>query len=160
MNQIVIAFVSGFVFAVGLVIGGMTQPAKVVGFLDFAGNWDASLALVMIGAIAVYAPMARLAGRLRRPLLAESYSLPARREIDGRLIAGAALFGIGWGLGGFCPGPAIASIATGHPPVLLFVAAMIAGICLYNLAQRWIAGAASPAHRDAGISAAAGGIDA
>ena len=127
------AFASGVVFAVGLCVGGMTLPSKVVGFLDFAGQWDASLAFVMGGAVAVYAIAYRLATRRGSPLLVNVFSIPTRRDIDGSLIAGAALFGIGWGLGGFCPGPALVSLAWAMTPVITFVAAMCAGIYLHSL---------------------------
>ena len=103
MVRNVVAFACGFVFALGLGIGGMTQPTRVLAFLDAAGDWDPRLALVMLGAIAVYAPVYRLALRRGRPVLAAAFELPIRRHIDGRLIAGALVFGIGWGLAGAPP---------------------------------------------------------
>jgi uncharacterized protein len=126
------AFLSGIIFAPGLGIGGMTQPAKIIGFLDIGGAWDLSLACVMGGAVAVYAVMYRLTMRRGTPLFAPSFAIPKPGEIDPSLVAGAALFGIGWGLGGFCPGPAIASLAWLATPVLIFVVAMCGGMILHG----------------------------
>jgi uncharacterized protein len=131
------AFAAGVIFAIGLCIAGMTLPSKIVGFLDFAGQWDASLAFVMGGAIAVYAVIYRLAARQESPLLVPKFSIPSRNYIEGSLVGGAALFGIGWGLGGFCPGPAVTSLAWAASPVFIFVAAMCAGMYLHA----WISGA-------------------
>ena len=108
----------------------MTQPPRVLAFLDVAGDWDPRLALVMFGAIAVYAPASRLALRRGRPVLAPAFDLPTRRSIDGSLVTGALLFGIGWGLAGLCPGPAFTSLASAEPTAVLFVAAMLVGIAL------------------------------
>ncbi|MGH7933067.1 MAG: DUF6691 family protein [Candidatus Binataceae bacterium] len=134
MKAAVVSFLSGIVFALGLGISGMTEPSKIVGFLDFAGPWDPSLAFVMIGAIAVYFVLYRVAVKRGAPLLAPSFSLPTRRDIDSRLVAGAALFGVGWGLGGFCPGPAITSLAWGSTRVVAFVVAMAAAMYLHGVA--------------------------
>ncbi len=131
MKSALVSFLSGVVFALGLGISGMTRPIKVIGFLDFFGAWDASLALVMLGAIAVYFVAYRISRSMRSPLLAAEFSIPSRTDLDPRLIAGAALFGAGWGLGGFCPGPAITSLASGAPAVFAFVAAMAAGMYLH-----------------------------
>jgi hypothetical protein len=133
MNILVGAFVSGLIFAIGLGLGGMTQPAKVTAFLDFAGNWDPSLAFVMGGAVLVYAPLYHLIRRRSTPLFASTFSVPTRTDLDPRLLGGAALFGIGWGLGGFCPGPAVTSLASGHISVVTFVASMLAGMYLFKL---------------------------
>ena len=133
MKALLVSFASGIVFAFGLGISGMTRPIKVIGFLDFAGKWDASLAFVMIGAIAVYFIAYRLVRRRTAPLLAGKFSVPERKDIDLNLIVGAAIFGAGWGLGGFCPGPAITSLASGAAPVAVFVLAMAAGIYLHGL---------------------------
>ncbi len=122
------SFVSGIVFALGLGISGMTRPIKVIAFLDFFGSWDASLGLVMIGAICVYFVAYRWSQKMAAPVLAAEFSVPSRTDLDRRLIIGAAIFGAGWGLGGFCPGPAITSLASGAAPVMVFVAAMSAGI--------------------------------
>jgi uncharacterized membrane protein YedE/YeeE len=126
------SFVSGVVFALGLGISGMTRPIKVIGFLDFFGNWDASLAFVMLGAIGVYFVAYRLSRTMRSPILGASFSIPTRSAVDARLLGGAALFGAGWGLAGFCPGPTITSLASGSAPVVVFVASMAAGIYLHG----------------------------
>jgi len=133
MKTTTASFLCGIVFALGLGIAGMTQPSKVIGFLDIAGAWDLSLALVMVGAIGVYFLAFRLAGKMRAPMLAPRFSIPKRNDLDGQLILGATIFGAGWGLGGFCPGPAITSLASGAPPVAIFVASMAAGIYLYSI---------------------------
>jgi uncharacterized membrane protein YedE/YeeE len=131
MKTLLASFVSGVVFALGLGISGMTRPVKVIGFLDFFGAWDASLAFVMIGAIAVYFVAYRWSRRMPSPLLAANFSLPKRSDLDAKLILGAALFGAGWGLGGFCPGPALTSLASGALPVFTFVTAMAIGMYLH-----------------------------
>ncbi len=123
----VVAALSGFVFAIGLGLSGMTQPNKVVGFLDFGGDWDPSLALVMAGGIGVLLLAQWAARRMARPLFADSFPVLKRNEIDRRLVAGAAIFGVGWGLGGFCPGPALTSCGIGTRAALVFVPAMFAG---------------------------------
>ncbi len=133
MNSAFAAFIAGFIFAIGLTISGMTQPGKVTAFLDLAGNWDPSLAFVMMGAIAVYTVLYPIIRRRSTPLFASTFSIPTRNDLDSRLIGGAALFGIGWGLGGFCPGPAVTSLASGQLSVIIFVAAMLAGMFLYKL---------------------------
>jgi len=125
-----VAVASGALFALGLALAGMTRPEKVRGFLDFARQWDPSLAFVMGGAIAVHAVAWRLIARRTSPILAASFALPTRRVLDGRLLLGAAIFGVGWGLGGYCPGPGLASLATGSVPVLAFVGAMLAGLAM------------------------------
>lgn len=128
---------SGIVFALGLGISGMTRPIKVIGFLDFAGAWDATLVFVMIGAIGVYFIAFRISRAMRAPIMADQFSIPTRSDLDTRLILGAAIFGVGWGLGGFCPGPAITSLASGALPVFLFVASMATGMYLHSLVQSW-----------------------
>jgi len=138
-RSLVVAFAAGALFAVGLVISGMTTPAKVIGFLDVtgrSGGWDPSLAFVMAGAIAVYAPIARLAKGRRAPLFDVRFHWPELRAIDLALVGGAALFGIGWGLGGYCPGPGIVSLVGGAPSAVVFVVAMIAGIAIVRIAKR------------------------
>ena len=122
------AFIAGLLFAAGLGLGGMTQPAKVFGFLDIAGSWDPSLAFVMLGAIAVHATAVRRILRRPAPLFAVRFALPTRRDIDARLVVGAALFGAGWGLVGYCPGPAVAALGGGVPAAAVFVPAMVAGM--------------------------------
>jgi uncharacterized membrane protein YedE/YeeE len=126
MNRAGIAsLVSGLVFGAGLAVSGMTLPAKVVGFLDFFGHWDPTLIFVMGGAIAVHATVYWLVRKRRSPLFAERFQLPTRRDIEPKLIVGAALFGLGWGLGGYCPGPAVVSLPSGSVEVGAFVVAML-----------------------------------
>lgn len=132
----IVAGLSGFLFAVGLVLGGMTQPAKVVAFLDFFGTWDPSLAFVMGGAIAVYMPMYRLALARGVPIGCETYSFSKLETIDSRLLGGAALFGVGWGLAGYCPGPGIASLGAGTLAPVVFVGSMIAGMAIHAVVER------------------------
>lgn len=130
--RIVVALLAGVLFGAGLALSGMMNPAKVLNFLDVAGTWDPSLALVMGGALAVAAPAFALAQRRRHPLLATSFELPTRSDLDPRLIGGAAMFGLGWGMVGLCPGPAIAILGTGLPGAFVFFAAMLAGMLLYR----------------------------
>ena len=131
MKALLTSFASGILFALGLGISGMTRPVKVIGFLDFFGAWDGSLAFVMVGAIAVYFVAWRLSAKLRSPLFAPKFAMPARGDLDAKLMLGAAIFGVGWGLGGFCPGPALASLASGAPPVFIFVLAMALGMYVH-----------------------------
>lgn len=121
------AIAVGALFAVGLALSGMADPARVRGFLDLFGTWDPTLAFVMGGAIAVYAPLRLLARRRTHPVFATQFHEPKRRDIDLRLVGGAALFGVGWGLSGYCPGPALVSAGTGAVGVLAFLGAMIVG---------------------------------
>jgi uncharacterized membrane protein YedE/YeeE len=127
MKKILAALASGTLFGVGLAWSGMTNPGRVTGFLDVAGAWDPTLALVMAAALAVATPAFRLILGRPRPLLDERFRLPTKTALDGALLAGAAVFGVGWGLAGLCPGPALAGLVTGSPLVLLFVVAMVAG---------------------------------
>jgi len=131
----------GLLFGIGLVISGMADPAKVLNFLDVFGTWDPSLAFVMGGAVLMTFAGYRLAWRRRRPLLGERFHIPTKTDIDRRLLTGAALFGIGWGLGGFCPGPAFAALGLAQPGTLAFVPAMLLGM---YAARRW-GGTTSPA---------------
>lgn len=126
-------FLAGLLFAVGLAISGMTQPSKVVGFLDFFGNWDPSLAFVMGGAVTINTLFWRMFHKRKHPLLAQKFHLPECTQIDRPLVLGAAIFGIGWGLGGYCPGPGIASMASLQAPALVFVAAMAVGMYLFAI---------------------------
>lgn len=132
----VVAFVIGLTFALGLGIGGMTSPARVLAFLDVGGAWDPSLAFVMLGAVFVYGTVFRIVIRRDRPLLAPAFVLPTRREIDGRLIGGAVAFGVGWGIAGLCPGPALTALASGEPRAWAFVAAMIVGMAAHKAVER------------------------
>jgi uncharacterized protein len=127
MGMIVAALGSGLVFGLGLVISGMTQPSKVLGFLDVFGNWDPTLAIVMAGALVVVAPGFAFLGRRDTSILGATLHWPSRRTIDRPLIGGAVLFGIGWGLVGLCPGPALANLAGMSPKVFGFVVAMAVG---------------------------------
>jgi uncharacterized protein len=131
VRQVVVAFASGLLFSLGLGISGMTQPAKVVGFLDFLGRWDPSLAFVMVGAIAVFLPAHRVVQARGRALFGGELSIPKGARIDGPLVVGSAIFGVGWGLCGYCPGPAVTSVAGGVTAALVFVSAMIGGIVLH-----------------------------
>jgi len=134
--RILLALITGLVFGIGLIVAGMTNPAKVLGFLDLAGRWDPSLALVMAGAILVALPAFRIAARRRQSLLGEPMHLPTATRIDRRLVLGSLAFGAGWGLAGFCPGPALASLATGAVQPLIFCAAMLAGMGIFELFER------------------------
>ncbi len=128
-----VAFPIGVLFGVGLVISGMIHPEKVQDFLDFAGRWDPSLAFVMSGALGVtFLAFPRILRR-SRPRFAEKFYLPVASKLDVKLVAGAALFGVGWGLSGFCPGPAVVGVATGARPALIFVGAMLMGMVLHRL---------------------------
>lgn len=133
--RLIISLLAGLLFGLGLIISGMTNPAKVQNFLDLFGSWDPSLAFVMGGAIAVGLPGFKLAERMNKPLFADSFFKPTRSEIDKRLIGGAVLFGIGWGIGGFCPGPAITSVFSAETGVLIFVSAMLVGMLGIKLSQ-------------------------
>ena len=130
------AYVAGLVFGIGLVLAGMTDPAKVIGFLDFLGDWDGSLMFVMGGAIAVHFLLFRVITRRASPLFDARFHLPTRRDLDTRLVAGAALFGVGWGLAGFCPGPGIVSLGSGTSAALVFVATMTVGMWVQRLVVR------------------------
>jgi uncharacterized membrane protein YedE/YeeE len=132
----VVAAISGAVFALGLIVSGMVDPGRVTAFLDVTGHWDPTLAFVMAGAIAVYAPLARIVRRRTAPIFDSTFHLPARTAIEPRLVIGAALFGVGWGLSGYCPGPALVSLGTAATPVLVFIGAMIGGIAIARLALR------------------------
>jgi len=133
---LVTAWLAGLVFGLGLILSGMASPAKVLGFLDLAGAWDPSLALVMVGAIGVGLVAFAVAGRRRATLLGGEMVLPAARHIDRRLVGGSLLFGIGWGVAGFCPGPALVALGLGLPKALVFVLAMLAGMGVFELLER------------------------
>ena len=131
-----VALAAGSLFGAGLALSGMMDPARVRGFLDVFGHWDPTLAFVMGGAVLVMAVAWRVQRRMAAPLLCEEFHLPGTRLIEPRLAIGAAIFGVGWGLAGLCPGPAIASVATAFPAVGLFVLAMLAGMALFALIDR------------------------
>lgn len=130
--NVLLSALCGLVFGLGLVIAGMANPAKVLGFLDLAGSWDPSLALVMAGAIAVSAPAFALARRRRTALLGAPLQVPTLRQIDRRLVGGSLLFGLGWGLAGICPGPGVVLLGAGLPAGAAFVAAMLAGMAVFE----------------------------
>ena len=131
-------YLAGLLFGLGLAVSGMTDPARVIGFLDVAGAWDPTLIFVLGGAVITTFIGYRLAWRRQAPVLDARFQLPTRRDLDGRLLGGAALFGIGWGLTGYCPGPAVASLPGLSWPLALFLIAMVAGW--------WLARRLSPAH--------------
>jgi uncharacterized membrane protein YedE/YeeE len=134
------AFASGLIFGIGLICAGMTDPSKVIGFLDLAGNWDPSLALVMGGAILVGLFAFRCAKRCATSVLGEEMRLPTNHSIDKPLVIGSLLFGLGWGLVGFCPGPALTALGSGNGKAAIFVIAMVAGMAIFEFAQRLQAG--------------------
>ncbi len=135
MARILVALVAGLLFGLGLTVSQMINPAKVLGFLDLLGDWDPSLAFVMAGAIPVAAIGYRLARVAAAPFCASVYAAPSQSKIDSRLIVGAILFGIGWGLVGYCPGPVLASVALGNTATLLFLAAMLIGMAAFTVFQ-------------------------
>ena len=126
------SLLAGLVFGIGLMVSGMANPAKVLGFLDLFGRWDPSLGLVMGGAVAVSAVAFAIARRRSASLLGAALKLPTARQIDRRLVMGSVLFGIGWGIAGFCPGPALVALGMGEAKALVFVAAMLAGMGLFE----------------------------
>jgi uncharacterized membrane protein YedE/YeeE len=130
--QVITALAAGAVFGLGLAMSGMLDPARVRGFLDIFGAWDPSLAFVLGGAVTVALAGMAVLKRLRRPAFDEAFHLPATSPIDRRLVLGSAVFGVGWGMAGFCPGPALASLSLGLAPVALFVVAMLAGMTLHD----------------------------
>ena len=136
MPLVLASFCCGLVFGIGLLISGMTEPQKVLGFLDILGAWDATLAFVMAGAVAVASIGFAIARRRDAPLLAPGFGWPSRNDIDTPLLAGSALFGIGWGLVGICPGPALVNLAGLSIPIVVFVIAMVLGMLGYELRQR------------------------
>jgi uncharacterized membrane protein YedE/YeeE len=147
------ALVTGLLFALGLGLGGMTQPAKVVGFLDIAGGWDPSLAYVMAGALLVHGSLVGLVLRRKTPVFASRFALPTRTDLDTSLFAGAVVFGVGWGLVGFCPGPAITALGAGMPEAAVFVSAMLLGMALEHLFERGRAGVARGSGADGTVAA-------
>lgn len=130
------AFVSALVFGLGLIVSGMFNPAKVLGFLDLAGAWDPSLAFVMAGAVTVGAIAFRWGAKRKVSLLGAPMQLPDARRVDRRLIAGSTLFGVGWGIAGFCPGPALVALGMGEVKALVFTVAMLAGMAAFTLLER------------------------
>ncbi len=131
------SLLAGLVFGLGLLISGMANPNKVLGFLDLAGPWDPSLALVMVGAIMVGVIGVAVARRRTLSFLGVSISLPTNTRIDKRLVFGSLTFGVGWGLAGFCPGPGLVALGAGEFKALVFVAAMVAGMAVFEMIERW-----------------------
>lgn len=132
MRRGIAAFVGGLIFALGLGLSGMTSPRKVIGFLDFAGRWDASLLVVMGGAVGVFAVGHRLVMRRAAPLLDDRFHVAPAGRLDARAAIGGLVFGLGWGLGGYCPGPALVAVASGAPAAVVFTAAMVLGMAVYE----------------------------
>lgn len=126
----VFAFVCGALFAAGACLSGMVRPSKVLGFLDLGGRWDATLLFVMAAALAIHVVVWRIVKGLRAPRFGASYPVPPSQTIDRKLVGGAALFGVGWGIAGYCPGPAVVSLVSGATSSLVFVLAMVIGIVL------------------------------
>ena len=136
MITLIASLLAGLVFGLGLIVSGMADPAKVLGFLDLAGAWDPSLALVMVGAISVAVIAFAVARKRTVSLLGAAMKLPTARDIDRRLVVGSLLFGVGWGIAGFCPGPALVALGAGETKALVFVAAMLAGMGIFEMLER------------------------
>ena len=134
--QLLTALMSGLLFGLGLIISGMTDPSKIIGFLDLAGDWNPSLAFVMGGAVLVGLAAFRFAANRPKAILGHAMRLPTARHIDRRLVLGGLAFGAGWGLAGYCPGPALASLATGSSEPIIFVIAMLAGMAVFEVQDR------------------------
>ena len=151
MAATLMAVLAGLIFGIGLILSGMTDPSKVIGFLDVAGKWDPSLALVMGGAIFVGLFAFRFAEARSRAALGGPMRLPTARQIDRRLVVGSLAFGVGWGLAGYCPGPALASLAAGSTKPLIFTACMVAGMAIFEILD-WLGRASTRGNADAGAN--------
>ena len=136
-RQLLGSLASGVLFAAGLCLSGMTNPTKVLGFLDLFGRWDPSLGFVMFGAVGTYALLYRLIMRRAAPLFASRFTIPSKKGLDRSLVVGSALFGVGWGLAGYCPGPVVTSLANGTRSALVFMLGMIVGLELYGALDRY-----------------------
>lgn len=136
MKKIYAAFASGLLFSMGLLISGMAQPRNIIGFLDVFGEWRPALLWVMVGAVSVYAIGHRLVLKRSSPLFAAGFQLPSNKKINSKLLVGAAAFGVGWGLGGICPGPALVTLGSAAPEAFIFFVAMLAGMVLYRLSSQ------------------------
>ncbi len=136
MRDTFVSFIVGLVFGLGLLLSGMANPEKVLGFLDLAGAWDPSLALVMAGAIAIGFVAFTIAGKRSYSMLGKEMKLPSSRHIDKHLVVGSLTFGAGWGLAGFCPGPALVAVGAGEIKAIVFVVAMIAGMAIFDVIER------------------------
>jgi len=148
VKRLASVLLAGVLFAIGLGLSGMTDPNKVLGFLDVAGNWDPSLGLVMAAALAVHVGVAQWALRAPKPLWAPAFSLPPYTTIDARLLAGSVIFGLGWGMAGFCPGPALVDLVAPSAGVVTFVTAMLAGMFVARAGLRAQASSGSASHRE------------
>lgn len=135
--QRLMAFICGVVFGLGLLLAGMVNPAKVLGFLDLAGQWDPSLGMVMLGAIGTALIPMQWSRKQKRSMLGSPMRIPTLRTLDRRLVGGSLLFGVGWGIAGICPGPALALVFTGHWQIMVFVFAMLAGMAVYSTLENW-----------------------
>jgi uncharacterized membrane protein YedE/YeeE len=135
--QIFMALLAGLIFGIGLIVSGMANPAKVIGFLDLSGSWDPSLAFVMGGAICVGLVAFSVAAKRSKTLLGEPLRLPQAKHIDRRLVFGGLTFGVGWGLAGYCPGPALATLVMGNSKTIIFVTAMVLGMAIFELLERY-----------------------
>jgi uncharacterized membrane protein YedE/YeeE len=142
------AFASGLIFGIGLIVSGMTDPSKVIGFLDLAGRWDPSLAFVMVGAILVGMAGYAVARKRTISFLGGAMRLPTARQIDRRLVLGSIVFGAGWGLAGFCPGPAIVSLGAGYDKAVVFTVAMLAGMAVFEITEFYFPSVAEKSARD------------
>ena len=131
------SFFLGTLFGLGLIISGMANPEKVLGFLDVAGQWDPSLASVMIGAIAIASIGFYVSRRIKKPLLAERKHLPTKQHIDARLLVGSGMFGVGWGVAGFCPGPALVAVGAAKSGAIIFFVAMLVGMLIFKMVNAW-----------------------
>ena len=147
---VIASLLAGLVFGLGLIVSGMANPARIIGFLDLAGPWDPSLALVMAGAVAVGLVAFFVARNRTVSFLGADMNLPTARHIDRRLVLGSLLFGVGWGIGGFCPGPGLVALGMGEAKAVVFVAAMLLGMGAFEWAQRRKRGAVRRAARGAG----------
>jgi len=136
MRNVAIAFLTGFLFSIGLGISGMTKPEKVQGFLDIFGNWDPSLLFTIAGAIFVYAIVFRISKKFHKPFFAPKFFVPTKRELDPKLLGGSTLFGFGWGLSGYCPAPAIVAAGGGVTPVLAFLFSMLLGMWFFSITDK------------------------
>jgi len=136
--KLLISFLVGLTFAIGLGVSGMTQPQKVIGFLDLFGHWNPALVFVMVGAIGFHAIFFPMITKRKSPILTDQFHLPTSKDLDLRLIVGASLFGAGWGLGGFCPGPGIVSLASGSSSSLTFVVSMLFGMVVFHFVKPFI----------------------
>lgn len=152
MKTILLAFASGSLFSIGLGISGMTQPMNIIGFLDVTGEWNPTLVFVLASSVGVYFLVSQFVLKRKAPILASAFAIPPKGKLDARLIGGAMLFGVGWGISGYCPGPALTSIPSGAPYVLVFVGSMIAGMLLFQWVQPVFAKSA-PGQREEAFAA-------